>query len=109
MLDVNKLKVKGNDILDNQSVFRILDDINIDIDSEVCYKECNGNIIYSIYAENVDIRSRCTLTISKVREDEYKFKVDKDENFKSEDYEFCLSYSDYYYFIKDILKVIKKL
>lgn len=109
MLDVCKLKVKGNSIIDNGSVFKILDDINIDIDSVVCYKHEEGVVVYSIYVENVDIRSRCTLTITKVKDNEYKFKVDKEESFNHEDYEFCLTYSDYYYFIKDILKVIEKL
>ena len=42
MLDVCKLKLKGNSIIDNGSAFKILDDINIDIDSVVWFKH-EGN------------------------------------------------------------------
>lgn len=109
MLDVCKLKLKGNSIIDNGSVFKILDDINIDIDSTICKKVENGNIVFNIYVENVEIRNRCKLTLSKVDTNTIKFKLEVDKDFNKLDYEQCMVYSDYYYFIKDILKFVKEL
>lgn len=109
MLDVTKLKMVEDDIVNNRGIFKILDDINIDIDSKVCILHNGTDVVYSIYVENSDIRSRCKMTMSLLDTNTVKFKLAVDNNFNKEDYEYCISYSDYYFFIKDMLKEIKKL
>ena len=109
MLDITKLKMSTCDIANNRGIFKILDDINIDIDSKVCIKHNGTDVAYSIYVENSDVRSRCKLIMSLKDNDVIKFKLEVDKNFNKEDYENCIVYSDYYYFIKDMLKEIKKL
>lgn len=109
MLDITKLKLVEDDILNNRGIFKILDDINIDIDSKVCILHNGTDVVYSIYVENSDVRSRCKLVMNLVSSNIVKFKLEVDKNFNKDDYEYCISYSDYYFFIKDMLKEIKKL
>ncbi len=109
MLDVTKLKLVEDDIINNRGIFKILDDINIDIDSKVCIKHNGTEVIYSIYVENSDIRSRCKMVMSLIDPTHVRFKLEVDKNFSKDDYESCITYSDYYFFIKDMLSEIRKL